>query len=212
LNQIKVVGIAGSIRKGSYTKMAVDLALQGSKEAGANTKLIDLQDYELIFCDGKEDETNYPEDVFRLRSDVRKAQGIILGTPEYHGSFSGVLKNTLDLMGFDEFEGKMVGVVSVSGGMMGGLEAASSLRNICRALHSWVIPEQTVIPEAWKAFGDNGKLKDQALDERIRKVGQQVTRFANLHAAENALEFLNSWQSLEENPGAAKKEEVTPKV
>ena len=47
--------------------MAVDLALQGSKEAGANTKLIDLQDYELIFCDGKEDETNYPEDVFRLR-------------------------------------------------------------------------------------------------------------------------------------------------
>ena len=192
--------------------MAVNTALQGSKDAGAETKLIDLQDYELIFCDGKEDETNYPEDVFRLRSDVREAHGIILGTPEYHGSFSGILKNTLDLMGFDEFEGKMVGVVSVSGGLMGGLEAASSLRNICRALHSWVIPEQTVIPEAWKAFQSNGKLKDRALEERVRKVGQQVTRFATLHAAENALEFLDTWQCLGENPGATKKDLITPKV
>ena len=192
--------------------MAVNTALQGSKDAGAETKLIDLQDYELIFCDGKEDETNYPEDVFRLRSDVREAHGIILGTPEYHGSFSGILKNTLDLMGFDEFEGKMVGVVSVSGGLMGGLEAASSLRNICRALHSWVIPEQTVIPEAWKAFQSNGKLKDRAFEERVRKVGQQVTRFATLHAAENALEFLDTWQCLGENPGATKKDLITPKV
>ena len=192
--------------------MAVNLALQGSKEAGAKTKLIDLQDYELIFCDGKEDETNYPKDVYRLRSDVREAQGIILGTPTYHGSFSGILKNTLDLMGFDEFEGKMVGVVSVSRGMMGGLEAASGLRNICRALHSWVIPEQAVIPEAWKAFQDNTKLIDPALEARVRKVGEQVARFATLHAGENTLEFLKSWECLGENPGATKKEEVTPKV
>ncbi|MCH8022479.1 MAG: NAD(P)H-dependent oxidoreductase [Thaumarchaeota archaeon] len=209
---MNVVGIVGSIRKGSYTKMAVNLALQASKEAGAKTKLIDLQDYELIFCDGKEDETNYPQDVFKLRLDVREAHGIILGTPEYHGSFSGILKNTLDLMGFDEFEGKMVGVVSISGGVMGGLEAASSLRNICRALHSWVIPEQAVIPEAWRAFQDNGKLIDPELEKRVRKVGQQVTRFATLHASENALEFLKSWQCLGENPGATKKEAVNPIV
>ncbi len=192
--------------------MAVNTALQGSSDAGAKTKLIDLQDYELIFCDGKEDETKYPGDVFRLRSDVREAEGIILGTPEYHGSFSGILKNTLDLMGFDEFEGKMVGLVSVSGGVMGGLEAASSLRNICRALHSWVIPEQAVIPEAWKAFQDNDKLIDPALEERVRKVGQQVARFATLHAGENALEFLKSWECLQENPGATKKASVTPEV
>ncbi len=46
--------------------------------------------------------------------EVAGAQGIILGTPEYHGSFSGVLKNALDLMGFDEFEGKMIGLWSAS--------------------------------------------------------------------------------------------------
>jgi FMN reductase len=81
--------------------MASQVALEGAKEAGARTHLIDLSEYQLIFCDGKEDESGYPKDVFKLRDDVRAAQGIILVTPEYHGGYSGVLKNALDLMGFD---------------------------------------------------------------------------------------------------------------
>ena len=47
----------------------------------------------------------------RLRKEVKEAHGIIVGTPEYHGSLSGVLKNALDLMSFDEIEGKMMGLV-----------------------------------------------------------------------------------------------------
>ena len=104
INHIRVVGISGSLRNNSYTRMAVKIALQGAEKLGAQTQLIDLRDYDLVFCDGKEDESIYPEDVFRLRRDVQWAQGIVLGTPEYHGSFSGVLKNALDLMGFAEFE------------------------------------------------------------------------------------------------------------
>src|SRR5262245_9965263 len=98
-NRLFVVGLCGSIRRGSYTRMAVKIALQGGHEVGAQTQLIDRKDYRLLFCDGKEDESAYPEDVFKLRREISNAQGIILGTPEYHGSFSGVLKNALDLMG-----------------------------------------------------------------------------------------------------------------
>ena len=130
---ILVVGICGSLRAVSYTCMAVEVALQGAQEIGAQTRLIALRDYELVFCGGKEDESTYPEDVFRLRREVEQAQGIILGTPEYHGSFSGVLKNALDLMGFAEFEGKMVGLVGVSGGGMGAVNALNSLRAVARA-------------------------------------------------------------------------------
>jgi FMN reductase len=106
---IQVAGICGSLRAGSFTRMALQVALAGAQEAGAQTRLIDLREYHLIFCDGKEDESTYPKDVFRLREDVRVAQGIILATPEYHGGYSGILKNALDLMGFEEFEGKMLG-------------------------------------------------------------------------------------------------------
>jgi FMN reductase len=96
--QLLIVGICGSLRPGSYTRMALTIALQGAQELGARTRLIDLQEYNLPFCAGKDNEVAYPEDVFRLRRAVQQAHGVILGTPEYHSSFSGVLKNALDLI------------------------------------------------------------------------------------------------------------------
>jgi FMN reductase len=202
-NRIVVTGICGSLRRGSYTRMAVNTALQGAQEVGARTNLIDLREYQLIFCDGKEDESSYPEDIFRLRREVSQAKGIILGTPEYHGSFSGVLKNALDLMGFDEFEGKMIGLVGVSGGAMGAVNALNSMRTVGRALHAWVVPEQVSIPEAWKVFDDAGMLHDSALEQRLKAVGRQVTQFAYLHASEHAQEFLRAWEGAPVNPGGS---------
>ena len=198
---VRVAGICGSIRQGSYTRMALALALSGAEEAGAQTELIDPRDYDLIFCDGKDDESGYPEGVFRLRKAVRRAHGIILATPEYHSGYSGVLKNALDLMGFDEFEGKMLGLIGVSGGRLGAFGAMHSLRDVGRALHAWVIPEQAAVPEAWKVFDDQGNCKDAAMEKRLKEVGRQVVRFASLHTAEQAGEFLREFESAVENPG-----------
>jgi NAD(P)H-dependent FMN reductase len=175
--------------------------LQAAAESGAETHLIDLNDYNLVFRAGK-DETGFPADVSRLREEVKRADGIILGTPEYHGSLSGVLKNALDLMGFDEFEGKMIGLVGVSGGQMGAFDALNTLRNIGRALHAWVIPEQASVPEAWKVFTEDGKIADPQLEKRLKEVGRQVARFARLHKCESALDFLRNWQKAQANPGA----------
>src|SRR2546422_10304224 len=104
----KIVGLSGSLRSGSYTTMAVALALKGAKELNCETELINLRDYQLVFCDGKDDESQFPKDVFRLRDEVKQAQGIILGTPEYHGGYRGDFKNALDLMGVEEVEGEML--------------------------------------------------------------------------------------------------------
>jgi NAD(P)H-dependent FMN reductase len=198
---VQVAGICGSLRRESFTRMALQVALAGAKEAGARTQLIDLRDYQLIFCDGKEDESGYPQDVFKLREEVRAAQGIILATPEYHGGYSGVLKNALDLMGFEEFEGKMLGLVGVSGGGMGAFGALNNLRAVGRALHAWVIPEQTSIPEAWKVFDASGSLTESNLEKRLKDVGRQVARFAYLHTSQQAQEFLRAWECAPVNPG-----------
>src|SRR6059036_115139 len=128
--KVQVVGICGSLRGGSYTRMALTLALKGAEEAGADTQLIDLRDYRLVLCDGGDSDDKLPKDVQQLRDDVRRAHGIILATPEYHGGYSGVLKNALDLMGFDEFEGKMIGLVGVSGGAMGASGPLNALRSV----------------------------------------------------------------------------------
>lgn len=204
---VRIAGLCGSIRNGSYTRMALELALRGAEEAGAQTELIDLRDYQIVFCDGNDDETNYPQDVFKLREAVGRAKGIILATPEYHSGYSGVLKNALDLMGFEEFEGKMLGLIGVSGGRLGAFGAMHSLRDVGRALHAWVIPEQASVPQASEVFDEQGHCKDAETEKRLKEVGRQVVRFASLHTAEQAGEFLREYETAVENPGGESPEE-----
>ena len=196
--QIRIVGLCGSLREGSHTRMALNIALEGAQEIGVQTQLIDLREYNLVFCDGGD---VYPEDVAKLQQDVKAAQGILLGIPEYHGGYSGVLKNALDLMSFDEIEGKMIGLVGVSGGVGGAANALNALRTIGRSLHAWVIPEQAAIPHARDVFDEEGQLKDVGLEQRLRGVGRQVARFAFLHTSDQAMEFLRTWEGAPANPG-----------
>jgi NAD(P)H-dependent FMN reductase len=179
----------------------LNIALQGAAEVGADTQLLDLVHYELIFCDGKEDEDSYPPDVFKLREEVQQAQGIILGTPEYHGGYSGILKNALDLMGFSEFQGKVLGLVGVAGGQTGAINSLNGLRTVGRSLRAWVIPSQVSISEAWRVFDDSGQIKNDELENQLREVGRQVARFAYLHTSDHAKQFLERWEAARQNPG-----------
>lgn len=198
---LRVVAINGSLRPGGFTGKALCIALEGARERGAQTQLINLADYDLPFCNGSKDAASYGPDVARLRQEISAATGIILGTPEYHGSYSGVLKNALDLCGFQEFEGKMVGLLAVSGGSMGATNALSGLRVVGRSLHAWVVPHEASIPQAWRQFDDEDNLKDGQMAERVRELGRQVMRFACLHNAEQALDFLRAWEDAPVNPG-----------
>lgn len=197
--QLHVIAICGSLRPGSYTRMALSIALEGARELGAQTQILDLQDYDLSFVDGRD--TPYPAGVLRLREDVRAADGIIIGTPEYHAGMSGALKNALDLMGFDEIGGKMLGLIGVSGGTMGAVNALNSLRAVGRSLHAWVIPQQVTIPQGWKVFTEEGQLLNEDYRARLLEVGRQVARFAYLHSSQEVQEFLRLWEQAPANPG-----------
>lgn len=198
---ITIVGLPGSLRTTSFTRMAVSVALEGAAELGVATRLLDLRDYDLVLSNGNEDESVYPEGVFRLREEFRQAHGIILGTPEYHGGYSGVLKNAIDLMGFHQFEAKIIGLVGVGGGSLGALNALNGLRVVGRSLHAWVVPEQVSVPQAWKQFTRDGQPKDPELEQRLKDVGRQVARFSFLHTSEKAREFLEAWEDAPLNPG-----------
>ena len=177
---IYVVALCGSLRQGSSTHAALQIALSGAKAAGAEVELLDLGAYQLVFQGSVANEADYPPGVFKLREKVKRAHGILLGSPEYHGSFSGVLKSALDLMGFDEFEDKVIGLVGVSGGRMGAVNALSMLRTVSTALHAWVVPNDVSIPRSSEAFDENGNLHDAELADRVKAVGRQVTEFAAL--------------------------------
>ncbi len=162
---VKIVGIGGSLRPGSHSYQALVQAMQRVAALGAETEILDVRSLNLPFCHGGDDYPEHP-DVARLQSAVKAADGLILSSPEYHGSVSGVLKNALDLLSFEELSGKMVGLISVLGGQSNS-NALYDLRIIMRWVHAWVIPEQVAIGQAWKAFDAEGKLQDAKLAERL---------------------------------------------
>ncbi|GAB1541991.1 NAD(P)H-dependent oxidoreductase [Scytonema sp. NUACC21] len=169
---VKIVGIGGSLRTESYTQLALNLVAQRVEALGAEVEILDLRQMQLPFCNGEQEYPDFP-DVQRMRDAVGNADGLILATPEYHGGVSGVLKNALDLMSFDQFSGKVAGLISILGGQPNS-NALNDLRIILRWVHSWVIPEQVAIGQAWKAFSPEGKLLDEKLSQRFDQFAQSL--------------------------------------
>ena len=83
---IRIAGICGAMTRGSSTSKALTIALRGATEYDADTSLLELHDFDLVFA-GSVRPDDYPPDVLRMRRAIRESQGIILATPEYQGTF-----------------------------------------------------------------------------------------------------------------------------
>lgn len=170
-----VLALSGSLRERSYTRLATDRALAGAEAVGATTEHLDLRTFDLPPLNADYDAQG---DSDRLVERVGAADAIILGSPMYHGSYSGVLKNALDYCGFDEFEGKTVGLLAVAGGSF-PITTLEHLRSVCRALNAWVLPHQAAIPNAYNAFED-GEFVDERTEARVDTLGRHVVKYADI--------------------------------
>lgn len=171
----RIVAICGSLRDESSTRTALAHTTAAAEEAGAETRIIDLREYDLPLYDG---DAKYAGDAPELRKEVREADGLVLGTPIYHGSVSSTLKTALDYCGFDEFEDKPVGLLAVAGGRF-PTPSLLHLRTICVWLRALPLPHQVGIPNVSSVI-DDGRLTDEKTIERTEKLGRRVTRFARL--------------------------------
>ena len=178
----RIVAICGSLGEDSSTRRACELALSVAQKEGAQTQLVDLREWKLPFAASGFDAIKWP-DAARLNELVRQSEGLIWATPEYHGSFSGVLKNALDLGSFDEYEGKAVALLGVAGGAIGATQALGHLRGIARTLHCLCINEQVSIPRSYSAFDAEGNLKDPKLLAGLEHMMRELVRWAKIAPA-----------------------------
>ena len=194
-DSIRVTGVCGSLSADGATKKALAIALKGAAEYDAETSLLELRDFNLVFY-GSVPQNEYPPDVFRLRQALKDSQGIILATPEYHGSLTGALKNMLDLMTIEDFETKIIGLVGVAGGDIGAINSLNTMKTICRNLHCWVLPQEVSIANSAQTFDDDGTVKDPAIEERLLNVGRQVVKFVSVQQRVQQDEFMKMWKTL----------------
>ncbi len=170
-----IVALCGSLRDESYTRQSLLVALAGAEAAGATIDLIDLRKLELPLFDADSSSAGDAEELARR---IERGDGVILGTPMYHGSYAAPLKNALDYCGFEEFENTSVGLLAVAGGRF-PVTALDHLRSVCRALDAWVLPYQAVVPQASQAF-EGDEFDDPELENRVSTLGRRLVQYANI--------------------------------
>jgi chromate reductase, NAD(P)H dehydrogenase (quinone) len=172
----RILGIAGSLRKGSYNKSILRAAV-GLAPMGVE---IDIFDIEGIPPFNQDMVNDPPERVKELKAKVREADGILIATPEYNFSIPGVLKNVIDWVsranGENDWQGKPVAIMSASTGMIGGERAQLHLRQSFVYLDMRPInrPEVIVTFAAQKIDG-NGNLIDEHTKEKISELLIELT-------------------------------------
>jgi chromate reductase, NAD(P)H dehydrogenase (quinone) len=157
--KIKVLAFAGSLRKGSYNKALIRVAV----EEAPPTVMIEVYDLEGIPLFNQEFESNPPPKIVEFKQKIRDADALLIATPEYNYSVSGVLKNALDCASRPKDDsplvGKPVAIMSASTGRFGGARAQYHLRQtfVFLNMHSINKPE-VMLSDAAHNVDENGRV------------------------------------------------------
>lgn len=168
---IRVLAIAGSLRKGSLNKALVRAAIQ---VAPPGVIVEDFGDLDGIPLFDEDTEKTQPEKVKLLKTKIAAADALLIATPEYNNSVPGVLKNAIDWasrpIGDNSFEDKPVAIMS-AGGHMGGMRAQLHLRHILVYVNMHPINKpQVAITNAKTKIAVSGEFDDPAIRDSIRQL------------------------------------------
>jgi len=180
-----IVGIGGTIRAGSTTETALICSLRAAEALGAETRLFGGEFLARlpIFDPRPGDPT--PEQM-QLVEAVREADGVIIGSPGYHGSISGVVKNALDTLeitakdGQPYFHGRPVGAVVTAYGWQATGSTLNALRGIIHAMRGWPTPFGAALNSTAGLFDEAGACRDPKDAWALRTVAEQVMEFARM--------------------------------
>ncbi len=175
---MKVLGISGSLRKGSYNSMALRAA-QKLAPQGMSIEIADISRIPLYNDDVRA--AGEPAEVAALKAQIRAADAVLLVTPEYNFSIPGVLKNTLDWMSRPPeppFDGKVVAIMGASPGPVGTARVQYDLRKVLVFMNAFTVnkPEVFIANCAGK-FDAEGHLTDEA---GAKFIGELLVSMQNL--------------------------------
>ncbi|MBO6639078.1 MAG: NAD(P)H-dependent oxidoreductase [Roseitalea sp.] len=177
-----IVGVGGTVRADSSSEKALKVSLSVAEKLGAKTVLLGGKDIDLPTYN-PEEQSRTPQ-AQRLVRLLRRANGIIIASPGYHGSISGMIKNALDYtedMRDDElpyFEGRAVGCIATAYGWQATGSTLSTVRSIVHALRGWPTPLGAGINSAEPVFDGSGRCINERASIQLECVGRQVVEFA----------------------------------
>jgi FMN reductase len=187
-----IVALGGTTRVGSSTQKALAVCLREIASLGGETHLVSGTDLDLPpYTPG----AKLPLRARNIVAELRRADGVILGTPGYHGGISGLVKNALDYveeLRTDErpyLEGRAVGCVVTAAGEQGAVSALLALRSVVHALRGFPTPLGAAIVTAGEIFDTAGKCLSEKIDLQLKTLSRQVLTYAVLQRSGAKLDF-----------------------
>jgi chromate reductase, NAD(P)H dehydrogenase (quinone) len=183
---IPLLVFAGSTRAQSFNRQLATTAADMAQAEGAQVTRLDLADFDVPMYNADLEAGGTPRDVVRLKEIFHAHPAWLVCSPEYNGSYTALLKNTIDWVsspikgdpqwasGTKAFAGKVVGLLSASPGGWGGMRSLSHLSPLLINLQCWVAPKQFALAKAGEAFDPDGRLSTEANRNAVRSVVEQV--------------------------------------
>lgn len=180
-----VLGLGGTTREGSATERALRVSLAAASSLGADTAIFTGADLVALpmYRPGELGRDAISQQLVGL---FRRLDAIIVATPSYHGTLSGLVKNALDYVedlradARVYFDGCAVGCICTAAGWQAAGHTLVSMRTIAHALRGWPTPFGAMINTSLPVFDASGNIVDDATNRQLVLVGQQVAEFATL--------------------------------
>lgn len=172
---IQIVTICGSIRAESFTSKALALVIDElRKQPDIEVESVYLGEIELPLP-GRLAKDSSAE---KFRAKVQAATGVIIATPEYHGSFSSVVKLAIENLGFPSvLAGKPVSLLGVAAGQIGAIKSLEHLRSVCSHVGAVVLPSLVSVARVQEVFDEKGICKDPAVERQVRRVATTLVDY-----------------------------------
>lgn len=160
---MKIVILSGSVREGRQSHKAAYFLKNSIGKRNVEVDLIDLAAEPLpIMGHSNSQDSQTEQRIEQISRRLQESDAILLVTPEYHGSFSGALKNALDHF-TPEFRKKPVGVVAASAGRMAGINASNHLQHVILSMNAFPVPRKFLVPEIHLSFNDEFEPQDERI-------------------------------------------------
>lgn len=184
MNTLKISVLCGSIRNGRLSQLLAKSLTETLVHSGSDARLVDLIEYPLpLLEETYQTQTKPDEALCKLQQVLDESHGIILLSPEYHGSYTGVLKNALDYFQ-KEFYRKPIGVASCSTGKFGGINASVQMQHLILSLGAFPMPQKLIVPSIHHHIGDDGNWNGDSLQTSLEKFAEEFIWFAGaIHLA-----------------------------
>ena len=178
-DRISILVVIGTVRPGNYTGKASALVVDElRKDTQVSVEVIDPATLDLPFPGVRPG----AESTRRLREQVKAAAGVVLATPEYHGSFSSVMKLVIENMGFPSaLSGKPVALLGVAAGAIGAIKSLEQLRSVCAHIGALALPLPVSVANVHKAFDADGRCLDPVVEKQVRGVATNLMSYLRRH-------------------------------